>query len=98
MRLTRILAFIGSCALAFSAAAETTDCTVISSVPAFLPNPGVYCLKANINTSMSSGAAIQFGANFIVLDLNGFKLDGLGAGLATLATGIDTNGFSNATV
>jgi hypothetical protein len=72
------------------ARAETTECTVITSVPTTISSPGVYCLKSNFSTNLATGAAISIDANNVTLDLNGYKLGNLAAGTATLASGIDT--------
>jgi parallel beta-helix repeat protein len=45
-------------------------------------------MNKDLGTSLSSGNAIEIRTNNIVLDCNGFKLSGLGAGLATEANGI----------
>jgi hypothetical protein len=47
---------------------------------------------------MTSGVAIAITSNNVVLDLNGFKLDGNGGGLATTATGIAGGDRRNVTV
>src|SRR5688572_6572476 len=78
-------------ALVFAAApsgAETTDCTVIRSLPETITRSGVYCLVRNLSTSMTSGTAITVAADDVVIDLNGHVLDGSGAGLGTQANGI----------
>lgn len=67
--------------------AETTNCTVISSVPFTISVSGIYCLNTNLNTNISTGAAITISADDVVLDLNGRLLNGT-AGLATFADGI----------
>ena len=68
--------------------AETINCTPITSLPYTISTQGVYCLKENLATSMVEGNAIEIATNNVVLDLNGFKLGGLGAGPGTWATGI----------
>jgi len=71
-----------------SARAETLDCTAITSLPYGIATQGVYCLTGNLSTSMTSGNAITINANNVTIDLNGFKLGGLGAGDGTQARGI----------
>lgn len=73
------------------AAAETVNCTQITTLPTTLTNQGVYCLKKDLVTSIASGIAITVAANNITIDCNGFKIGGLAAGPATLATGVGTN-------
>ena len=67
------------------ARAETVNCTPITALPAVITHPGVYCFTGDLITSMPSGSAIDIQANNVVLDLNGFKLGGLGAGTGTTA-------------
>ena len=74
--------------VAGTAQAETTDCTQINSLPAVVSTQGVHCLKGNLATSSSSGAAIEITVNNVTIDLNGWKVGGQGAGSATEATGI----------
>jgi len=71
-----------------SARAETLDCTAITSLPYVITSQGVYCLTGNLSTSMTSGNAITINANNVTIDLNGYKLGGLGAGDGTQARGI----------
>jgi len=74
--------------LSSPAHAETTNCTAITVLPTVITSQGVYCFTGNLSTSMTSGNAIEIQANNVTLDLNGFKLGGLGAG-----DGTDTNGI-----
>ena len=78
------------CVLAFApwANAETTNCTAITSLPAVITTQGVYCFTGHLATAITSGNAIEIQANNVTIDLNGFKLGGLGAGDGTLASGI----------
>ena len=78
--------------------AETTNCTAITSLPAVIASQGVYCLTGNLSTSMTSGFAIEIQTNNVTLDLNGFKLGGLGAGDGTAANGIYANQQKNITI
>ncbi|HET7745919.1 MAG TPA: hypothetical protein VFM29_01380 [Vicinamibacteria bacterium] len=71
-----------------SARAEIVNCTPVTSLPATISSPGIYCLTGNLSTSSASGIAISITANSVTLDLNGWKLGGLGGGTATLMTGI----------
>src|SRR5262245_43589026 len=85
---------------AVPALAETVNCTPITSLPAVISVPGIYCFTGNLDTSISSSGdrAITISANNVVLDLNGFKLGGLGGGTATLATGVFASGRQNITI
>ena len=64
------------------ARAETVNCAAITALPAVITVPGVYCLTGDLSTAMTSGNAIEIQANFAVLDMNGFKLDGHAAGFS----------------
>jgi len=80
------------------APAETVNCTPITALPAVITVQGSYCFTGNLETSTTSGSAIEIATNSVVLDLNGFKLGGLGAGLGTNAIGILAAGRQNITV
>src|SRR5262245_31925308 len=84
--------------LGVPADAETTACTAITSAPVTITVQGSYCLTSNISTSLSSGTAISINANNVTLDLNGFKLGGLGAGSGTQAFGIRAYERQNITI
>ena len=88
MKRTLVLAAILAATLPPSLHAETIACTEITSLPKTITSAGIYCLKQHLTTSITSGAAIGIDANNVVLDLNGFRLDGTSAGTATQATGI----------
>jgi len=78
--------------------AETTECTVITSVPIIISKQGVYCFKQNIGTNISTGAAIEIQTNNVTIDFNGFKLGGLAAGLGTSAYGVNATDRLNITL
>jgi len=80
------------------ARAETIDCTAITSLPYVIATQGVYCLTGNLSTSMTSGNAITINTNNVTLDLNGYKLGGLGAGDGTQTNGIYANQKKNITI
>lgn len=71
-----------------TALAETIYCTPINSLPAVIATPGIHCLKKDLATAMTDGAAITINANSVTIDMNGFKLGGLGGGLDSTAVGI----------
>lgn len=75
-----------------SASGETRQCTEIATVPTTLSTPGVYCLKKDLSTAITSGVAIGIAANDVTLDCNGFKLGGLAAGPSSFAKGISASG------
>ncbi len=80
------------------AGAETINCTAVTSIPAVITVPGIYCLTGNLSTNMTSGNAIEIQTNNVVLDLNGHKLGGLAAGPSTGAIGIFATGRQNITL
>jgi len=71
------------------AAASYDNCTgFITSVPTLISKPGTWCLKQDVATSITSGNAITVSGEDVVLDCNGFRLDGLGGGAGTEAIGV----------
>ncbi len=89
---------IGNGSPSSSSSGTVQDCTEIVSVPVTITVPGHYCLKRDLGTGMSSGQAIRIEANYVTIDLNGFKLGGLAAGPSTQATGIYAYGYGNITI
>jgi parallel beta-helix repeat protein len=78
---------------------ETTFCTrYIRSLPFTITTQAHYCFDRNLATAITSGAAITINADFVLLDLNNFRLSGSAAGTATLAVGIHANNRSNLTI
>ena len=71
-------------------AAESLDsCTAyVDVLPATLSTQGTWCLRANLATSATTGAAITIAATNVVLDCNHFTVDGSGAGAGTQAAGV----------
>jgi len=82
------------------AQAETyqTCAGFIDSLPATISTQGTWCLRGDLSTAMTSGAAITIAANNITIDCNDFKLGGLAAGDGTATTGILAENRINATV
>ncbi len=81
-----------------TAAAETTVCTEITSVPYTISSQGIYCLNANLEANLASGNAIEITVNNVVIDLNGHKIGNLSAGQTTNAIGIYANQRQNITI
>ena len=81
-----------------STRAETTNCVPITVVPVTITIQGIYCFTQHLNTSIPTGAAIEIQTNNVILDLNGFKLGGLAAGLGTQAFGIFADNRANITI
>jgi len=83
---------------AVRAAQGYDNCTgFITTLPATISTQGVYCLKQNLGTSLSSGRAISVNVNNVTIDCNGFALSGT-AGVGTTTGGIYASGRSNVTV
>ena len=80
------------------AAAETTECTEIQSIPTVISTQGVYCLKKHVSGSLASGTAIAVNTNNVTIDCNEFKIGNLAAGPATQAVGISASSRNNVTV
>ena len=92
---------LGMLAVAATAAYadETTFCNAyITTLPYTISVQGHYCLNRNLSTAMTSGNAITINSDFVVLDLNNFKLGGGSAGLGTNTIGIYANSHRNLTV
>jgi hypothetical protein len=78
--------------------AITPPCTAITYLPFVILDEGVYCFTDHLETSITSGHAITIEADNVVIDLNGWKLDGLAAGTATTADGIYAYQRKNITI
>src|SRR5262245_20959189 len=67
-------------------AAESYDACAgfIDTVPTTISTQGVWCLRKDLATAVSNGAAISIEANNVTIDCNGFKLGGLAAGPGSL--------------
>src|SRR5688500_8185831 len=93
-----------SCALLLHAppgrTAESLEgCTgFIGTLPAVVDTQGVWCLRGDVSTAMTTGFAIYIQANNVTIDCNGFKVGGLAAGPSSDAYGIFANGRQNITV
>jgi len=78
--------------------ATAQPCTAITYLPYTISIEGVYCFTDHLETSMTSGDAITIEADNVVINLNGWKLDGLSAGNGTLAKGIFGYNLKNITI
>jgi hypothetical protein len=81
-------------------AAESYDnCAgTIASLPATITTQGVWCIKQDLSTAVTSGSAITVNTNNVTIDCNGFKLGGLAAGAGTKSSGIYAANRVNLTV
>ena len=60
-----------------------SSCTSITSLPITITAAGVYCLTSNLVTNVTSGNAIEIATDDVVINLNGYTIDGLAAGPST---------------
>src|SRR5687768_14029700 len=91
--------------LAFSAlspvhAAEGNDnCTgTITSLPATISTPGIWCLTQNVSTAITSGTAITVSAHDVTIDCNDFKVGGLPGNVNTNTVGVSAHNWLNTTI
>ncbi|HEY0660216.1 MAG TPA: right-handed parallel beta-helix repeat-containing protein [Lysobacter sp.] len=70
----------------------------IDTLPATITTQGVWCLRHDLSTAVTSGAAITINTNNVTIDCNDFKVGGLAAGAGTLTYGIFALNRLNATV
>jgi len=99
-RSTAVLVLAGLVGLAGTASAdETTFCNqFITTLPYTITVQGHYCFDRNLATAITAGNAITINVDFVVIDLNNFKLGGGSAGLGTNATGIGSVSHRNITI
>lgn len=82
----------------FAQASTGDNCTAITSLPYTISSAGVYCFTGNLETSVTTGNAITIEADNVVIDLNGWMLDGLDAGASTVTMGISGSELTNTTI
>ena len=70
----------------------------IDSLPVTISTQGVWCLRKDLATSMTSGNAITITTNNVTIDCNDFKIGGLAAGNNSTAYGIHAGNRQNITV
>jgi hypothetical protein len=81
------------------AAASLDTCTgFVDSVPATIATGGVWCLRADLTTAQSSGAAITIAASNVVLDCNAHVLASSAAAATSTTIGIRSAGRSGVRV
>lgn len=81
-------------------AAEGYDnCTgFIDALPATISGEGIWCLRKDLSTAITSGSAIYVSSSNVTIDCNNHKVGGLGAGTATQTNGIALFSGTNLTV
>jgi len=70
----------------------------IESLPATINTQGVWCLRKDLATGITSGAAITIATNNVTIDCNDFKIGGLAAGAGSQTRGIYAENRFNATI
>lgn len=95
-----LLAGVAGTVVPGSARAEAyqTCAGFIDSLPATISTQGVWCLRKNLSTGITSGSAITIATNNVTIDCNDFKVGGLAGGSSSLAVGISADNKQNATV
>jgi parallel beta-helix repeat protein len=95
-----LLSAVATIPVVVSAAESYDNCTgFIDSLPAYISSQGTWCLRKDVGTSITSGAAILIETNNVTIDCNGFKIGGLAGGPGTMAIGIHPYaGLNNTTV
>jgi len=101
-RQTAAFVLAGLVALAGTARADETGqeyCNFqITTLPYVIATQGHYCFVRNLSTGSPTGKAITINSDYVVLDLNNFKLGGGSAGLSTIAIGVYSRNHRNITV
>ena len=94
------LLLAGLIAIPGTVRAETynTCAGFIDTLPATITTQGVWCLRHDLSTAITSGEAITINTNNVTIDCNDFKLGGLAAGAGTQTNGIYAANRLNATV
>jgi len=83
------LYLVAALAVTVAPADAQAACQPISAVPVVISSPGQYCVTTDLASSQASGAVIQVAADNVEIDFQGHRFDGTGAGVGTLAYGID---------
>ena len=97
-RATTIVAALLAVA-ASSRADETTFCNAfVTALPFTITTQGHYCFDRNLSTALTKGNAITIDSDFVVLDLESFKLGGGAAGVQTETVGIYSQNHRNITI
>jgi len=73
---------------AFAAESYDNCAGFVDTLPATITTQGTWCLRHDLSTSITSGAAISINTNNVTLDCNSFKIGGLAAGMTTAAYGV----------
>lgn len=81
-------------------AAESYDnCnSYIDTLPATIATQGVWCLRQDVATGITTGSAIRIDTNNVTIDCNGFKIGGLAGGSLSKARGLFAAERQNITV
>jgi len=81
------------------AAQSYHGCTgFVTSLPVVIDTPGTWCLKQDLATAITSGNAITLNSDNVVLDCNGFSLDGRAGGVSAWTYGVQSINHRKETV
>lgn len=94
----RMLFALAALAAALPAAAETSACTEITTLPRTISAPGLYCLKKDLSTSITSGNAVTVSSNNVVIDCNDHAIAGTASAVSTTAHGVYSSNRTNITI
>ena len=93
-----VLALVSSPVPALGAGGIGNCRPIPAPLPAVITEEGVWCLTSNLGTAMLRGIAVWIKADNVVLDLNGFILEGLADRETTTAMGVFAGGQQNVTI
>lgn len=83
-----ILTLLGAPGTAHAAKSYANCTGFISSLPATIDTPGIWCLNQNLSYSAATGRAVNIIVDRVTIDCNDFTLDGTAAGVGTFSIGI----------
>lgn len=98
MKSALVLAVLAGLFSVSAAHAEVQDCIPITALPAVISVQGIHCFTQDLATNATTGNAITINAPNVIIEMNGFKLGGLGAGAATQVKGIYAYDRQNITI
>jgi parallel beta-helix repeat protein len=89
----------GLCTAPAHAAEGDDNCVgFIDALPATISTQGTWCLRQDLSTAITSGAAVTVTTHNVTIDCNDHKIGGLTAGTSSSTDGIRSLGYLNTTV
>lgn len=98
LRLTIVLLALSLLPRAHAAEGRDSCTGMITSLPATISTPGIWCLGNHVATAITSGVAISVEADDVTIDCNDFKVGGLAGSVNTNTVGIGGTDRLNTTV